>query len=301
MRIQVIINDRAGTVVGADAETVADSVGRVLVAAGHDVDVSVVKPEQLERELERVVRTLPHAVVVGGGDGTARFAATVLLGTPTALGVLPLGTVNRLARDLGMPLDYQAAAQALAAARVRAIDAADVNGRLFLCNAILGLTTSFSRVRQQLRGKPSAERLRGYLGAVRKLLRSRRRMRIHISDGSTVVRTRVLSLVVANNAYAEEPSVAMRRQDLDGGRLAVYASKHNAGWRMAIALLRALHGTLSDDRDVVQLTSPRLTVDVPTRRSVSLSIDGEIEELPTPLQFSIRPRALNVLVPSENR
>jgi len=300
MRMHLVINDRAGTVVGADVRTVADRVALILAAAGHQVETEIVEPEQFDNSIKRILAMNPDALIVGGGDGTIRSAATVMIGSRPALGVLPLGTINRLARDLKIPLDYEAAARALATARIQDIDVAEVNGRLFLCNAILGLTTRFSITRQRLRGKAFQERLSGYTTAMRELLRSRRRIRIRVSGGARALRLRVLSLAVTNNAYADEPSMSMYRPRLDRGTLAVYASKHASGWRMVMAACKALFGRLSGDSDVVQLTSPRLTVDVPRRRSVPLSIDGEIEELSTPLAFSVRPRALKVFVPVEH-
>jgi diacylglycerol kinase family enzyme len=298
MRMQVIINDRAGTVVGAGADAVLDVVVQELEAAGHDVDASIIKPEQLEAELARARREQPDALIVGGGDGTVRFAATAILNTQTALGVIPLGTINRLARDLGMPFDWRAAAQVLARGDTIVIDAAEVNGRLFLCNAVLGLTTRFSKVRQRLRGKPTMDRLIGYARAARHLLAAHRRTTIHIDDGIERRKLRVLSLVVTNNAYAEEASLTMHRPALDGGALAAYASRHESGWKMARAGIRALFGKITGDPDVVRVKATKLTIDVRKRRRVPLSIDGEIEKLTTPLTFVIRPKALRVLVPS---
>jgi len=298
MRIQVIINDRAGSVVGADPDAILDAVVHELEAAGHDVDASIVKPEQLEAELVRVRREQPDALIVGGGDGTIRFAAAAILNTPTALGIIALGTINRLARDLRIPFNWRAAAQALARGRTIVIDAAEVNGRLFLCNAVLGSTTRFSMARQRLRGKPAMDRLIGYARATRHLLTARRRTTIHIDDGRKPRKLRVLSLVVTNNAYAEEAALTMHRPALDSGTLAAYASRHESGWKMARAGLRALFGRITGDPDVVRIKATKLTIDVPTRKTVPLSIDGEIENLTTPLEFTIRPGALSVLVPS---
>lgn len=297
MRMQVVINDRAGTVVGAATDAVADHVAEILASAGHAVEVFVTKPGQLQEALRRALEMQPDALIVGGGDGSIRSAASAVARSSTALGVLPLGTVNRLARDLEIPLDYKAAAQALATARVQAIDAAEVNGRLFLCNAILGPTTRFSAARQHLRGKPGSQRFHGYIAAVRELLQYRRRVTVRVDDGAEARTLRVLSLVVSNNAYPEEPSLTMRRPELDGGVLALYASQHETGWRMVLAALKAVLGRVARDRDVVQLRSSRLTVDVRARMSVPLSIDGEVEHLATPLEFTIRPTALKVLVP----
>ncbi|MGE0767794.1 MAG: diacylglycerol kinase family protein [Hyphomicrobiaceae bacterium] len=297
--MHVIINDRAGTVVGADGEAIADSVTRALEAGGHAVETSLIKPEQLDAALERARSEFPDVLIVGGGDGTLRYAASVLLDSPVALGVLPLGTVNRFARDLGIPLEPKAAAEALAQGTIRQVDVAEVNGRLYLCNAILGLTTRFSTVRQSLRGKAVMERLTGYTGALREMLNARRRLGVRIDDGKVETNVRVLSLIVTNNAYADDSTLTMRRPRLDAGTLAVYASRHKSGWRMAAAAIKAMVGRIGGDQGIVHLTSKGLTVNVPSRRSVPLSIDGEVEHVSTPLVFAIRPKALKVLGPRD--
>lgn len=298
MQTLIIINERAGTVVGGDAETIADGVTRRFASAGHDVACEIVKPCGLDDALARVRREPPEILIVGGGDGTVRCAAAALVGTPTILGVLPLGTVNRLARDLTIPLDIDEASEALARGRAMTIDVAEVNGRLFLCNAILGPTTRFSTERQKLRGRPALERLRGYVKAVREVLGRRRRTSISIDDGTGTLHIRVLSLVVTNNAYSDEVCLTLRRPDLDAGSLAVYAARHSSGWGVAAAGIRAALGRLGGDPNVLQLQAQHLTIDISKRTSIAVSIDGEVEQLQTPLAFKIHPKALSVLAPA---
>jgi hypothetical protein len=79
------------------------------------------------------------AVVVGGGDGSVRTVASVLADTGVPLGVLPLGTLNHFARDLGIPLDVEAAAETIAKGDVRVVDLAKANGEIFINNASIGI------------------------------------------------------------------------------------------------------------------------------------------------------------------
>ena len=298
MQALIIINARAGTVVGADVEAVAANVTQRFRDAGHEVTCRIVEPSRLGDVLARVRGEEPEVLIVGGGDGSIRCAAAAMLGTATALGVLPLGTVNRLARDLAIPLDIDQAADALAQGRITTIDVAEVNGRIFLCNAILGPTTRFSEQRQKLRGKPALERLSGYLEVARDILRRHRRRRVSIDDGTGALHLKVLSLVVTNNVYADEARLTLRRPELDGGTLAAYVARHSSGWGIAAAGLKAALGRLSGDPNVLQMQAPRLTVDVVSRSSMTVSIDGEVEQLKLPLEFAIRPKALRVLVPA---
>src|SRR6202007_1583715 len=95
-----------------------------------------------------------------GGDGTIACAAQQIVGTDIVLGILPSGTMNVLAVDLNIPVgDVAAAIAVLRDGRVREIDAAEVNGQLYLCGSMLGLPARLARYREMGRGKGSMTRL----------------------------------------------------------------------------------------------------------------------------------------------
>ncbi|MCL4402149.1 MAG: sphingosine kinase, partial [Acidobacteria bacterium] len=73
-----------------------------------------------------------RAVVAGGGDGTISSVAAALAGSGAALGVLPLGTLNHFAKDLGIPLDLDGAVRTIARGHSALVDVGEVNGRVFL-------------------------------------------------------------------------------------------------------------------------------------------------------------------------
>ena len=109
----------------------------------------MVAPGDLKPALERAVQRPGDGVVVGGGDGTLATAAEIMMQADRTLGVLPLGTMNLLAKDLGLPLELEAAIAALAHGRVRRMDVAEVNSRLFLSHAVIGLYPRMVREREQ--------------------------------------------------------------------------------------------------------------------------------------------------------
>jgi diacylglycerol kinase family enzyme len=297
MRIHVIINRRAGSALGQDLSAIEASVKSPFMSHGHDVAVEFSEPEKLVSAIEAAADTDVDVIVVGGGDGTVRSGARIAIASGKTLGILPLGTLNRMARDLGIPLNVAEAAAALAAGATGKIDVASVNGQMYLCNSLIGLPPAYSAERQRLRGRPFGERMVGYFQVIKSILSSRKRLRVTLDDGRDQKPMRVISMAVANNAYCEQPGIGLTRPVLDAGQLAVYASRHRSGWALARAFLRAILGRWKGDPHIEQFRGHEITVRV-ARPRVKVSNDGEIETLSTPLRYKTHPKALNILLPA---
>jgi diacylglycerol kinase family enzyme len=296
MRAHAIVNSRAGTALDLDPGEIEGRIADAFRAAGHSATVECVAPEKLAGAIKAAVRSDIEALIVGGGDGTVRAAAEALVGTDKALGIIPLGTLNRLARDLNMPLDAGEAIKALAAGRTRSIDVAYVNDYIFLCNSMFGLLPRFAAQRQALRGEAVLVRLKGYVRTIWQMLARTRTISISVEDGEEIRRLRALTVAVTSNEYDESPSLMLVRPRLDGGYLTLYASKHKSGWALFAALLRAMAGRWRDDPYVVKITGTAFTIHMP-RRFIHVTNDGEVEKLRTPLRYIVRRRALRVLTP----
>jgi diacylglycerol kinase family enzyme len=297
MRVHAVINRKAGSALGYSAEELASEAQAAFEEAGHEIEVHVVEPEDIETALDKAVAAAPDILVAGGGDGTIRCAASRLLGSEIALGVLPLGTVNRLARDLGIPLEPRAAIHALSSGACREIDVAEVNGEIFLCNSMLGLPSEISQERQKLRGQPFWPRVAGYFRLLRTILASRRHLELSIDgDEKMSRRVRVLSIAVSNNVYSREPSLIFTREALDQGRLGVYIAKPRSGLGMLWVLARAALGFWTGDDRLDSLSARKVVIKTRKKR-LRLSNDGEVETLKTPLYYQIHPKALKVFAP----
>lgn len=267
------------------------------VKHGHDVEVEFSAPDKLVAAIEAAAKRDVDVIVVGGGDGTVRSGARIAMQSGKTLGILPLGTLNRMARDLGIPLDVASAAAALAAGSTGRIDVASVNGQMYLCNSLIGLPPAYSAERARLRGRPFTERMTGYAQVLKSILWSRKRLHVTVDDGSEQKPLRVLSMAVANNAYCEKPGIGLTRPVLDGGELAVYASRHRSGWGMAKALVRAVLGRWKGDPHLEQFRGHDIVVRI-ARPQLKVSNDGELETMSTPLRYKTHPRALSILLPA---
>ncbi len=149
--ITFLLNGKAGTCDVGTATTLIEKLG-----AEHGVDVEVIAFDpgsDLTAMAKEAVESGSSIVAAGGGDGTISAVAAALVGTDTALGVLPLGTLNHFAKDLGIPLKLEDAVRALLTGETIAVDVAEINGKVFLNNSSLGL---YPPHRPAARGAPEA-------------------------------------------------------------------------------------------------------------------------------------------------
>ena len=296
MRIHAIINRKAGTLIGTDPEAFAGKLRRSYGAAGNQLTVDIVEPGEISGRLADAANRNYDALLIGGGDGSVNAAASRLLGTGTALGILPLGTLNRLARELDLSLDLDQMTGQLANAERVAIDVAEVNGHIFLCNSFIGLPPMVTERRQSLRGQSFWTRIVGYLRLPFDLSANLRRLTLFIDDQRAPRIVRALTVAVSNNAYAEEASLFPRRRSLDGGSLGLYISRHYTFRQSLWLLLRASLGVWHGDPRFERHELHKLTIDA-KRPHLRVSNDGELMKLAPPLHYTIRPKALTVLVP----
>src|SRR3712207_2096723 len=161
MAILALVNSKSGT---------ADKAKAALTDAG-TFDVEVVEPEQLASRIEAAVGEGQRRIVVAGGDGTIATAARALIGTGVELAIVPGGTLNHFARDLGIPADPPSACEIAADQTVTACaDVGYVNGRLFLNTSSVGAYVKLVRTREHLERRlgywlsSAAASLRVFLG-----------------------------------------------------------------------------------------------------------------------------------------
>jgi diacylglycerol kinase family enzyme len=287
VRVVVIQNAAAGTT------RAAGEIAAALRAAGVEAEVRSVAGEACRREAAAAAQGA-DAVVAAGGDGTVSAVASALAGSSKPLGVLPLGTLNHFARDLGIPLDLGEAAKVVAAGAVRQVDVAEVNGHPFVNNSSVGFYPHVVRRRSRLRawlGKWLATAWSA-LAVLWRLPRMRLRLRAEGVEAPLLTPF----LVVGNNRYERGLLLSDRhREALDGGELRIYVARDPGRLALVRIALRWLVGR-GRDEDLAELSARSARVDS-RRRALHVSADGEVLRLRPPLRYVIRPRALNVLAP----
>lgn len=236
------------------------------------------------------------AVIAGGGDGTLNAVALGLRGTAIPMAILPIGTLNHLARDLSVPLDAGEAIEALDRSHETAMDLGEVNGRVFLNNSIIGLYPAyrFARDRRERRGWA---KWRAIASAVISVFRRRPLLRVRLAaDGRELERTTPY-ILVANNEHRMEGYRLGERSRLDAGRLWVYVMRAISRWGMVRMVISLLLGTF-DRRDDFEVFSAESLLVSSARRQIGVAIDGDVVTMKTPLEYRSLPAALHVFTPA---
>lgn len=291
----VILNANAGTAnaIGVTAEMVEEVFARHGLSAVIDADGEA----PLDTRIARAIASQAEIIVAAGGDGTITALAGALVGTSKTLAILPLGTVNALAKDLNIPLDLEQAVVALIDSTIQKIDVGEVNGRIFLHKVVVGFIPGLAAGREHIRGRPDLAAKIGFLRYFfRRLARSRRiAVSIEPSEGKARVE-RVQAIAVASNAYDEGFGHVFSRQRLDKGSLTLYVLKHFNFADFVRLTSGMLVGRWHQD-EALNIESVR-SVTINSHKSLlKVMFDGEVETLTTPLNFKIRPLALSVLTP----
>jgi Sphingosine kinase and enzymes related to eukaryotic diacylglycerol kinase len=262
-------------------------------------EIEDVTPDALANRVRSVVKEGATRVLVAGGDGSLGAAVEGLLGTRAELAILPCGTLNHLAKDLSLPLELHDAARVAIEGRSIPLDAASVNGRVFLNTSSVGAYVTFVRARERL------EHRIGYhtasmIAAARLFVRLPVfRVSLQLSGGWHQYVT-PLVFVGVNERELRVPLFGAR---LPHGRtgLHVMVVRRRSGARaLALALSAVARGVHAVSRTPAMDTFlvDSLRIESTTRHA---AIDGEIVKVQPPLEYRHVPNSLRVVVPEDQK
>jgi YegS/Rv2252/BmrU family lipid kinase len=292
--VLVCVNRSSGA--AARSEREADEIRAALASAGIKGRVELLDGAAIAEQAKKAAEAGTELIVVGGGDGTISAAAGALAGTGTSIGILPLGTLNHFARDLGIPMKLDEAAKVIAAGQTRVVDVAEVNGRTFINNSAIGLYPLMvidRDLQQQRLGR--SKRFAMVVAALRALARFHHdRLTLTVNDEQARLDTPLL--FVGNNDYRIDIGAPGHRGSLQDGKLCVLVMRKKTRRGLIVASIRALLNRTRPD-DMVRLDDvARLRV-ASRRTHLPISVDGEVTALTSPLDYKVRKRALKVIAP----
>ena len=270
----------------------ASAIEDAFAETGHAIALELVDGQDMLRAAQA------HAgvplVVVGGGDGTIGAAASALAHSASALAVLPLGTRNHFARQLGVPLDLAEAAKLAVTGQRRRIDIGSAGDRLFVNNASFGIYTRFVRQRDHGDGPKWLGSIAASWHALRRMRSQRFVLRV---DGELNEVTTPL-LFVGNNEYSISLGHLGERESLSDARLSICAVSARRSLQLLGFVARALVGLARPERDFEAFASARRLV-IEGNGYIEGAFDGELVLLPLPLRLCSLPAALGVVTPRE--
>lgn len=283
----VLLNARAGTLIDSGADSIVSALKSSL--DGRQTDIRLLQPHDMAPGIAAAARGSHDTIIVGGGDGSVSCAAAALAGTQKVLGVLPFGTLNLLARDLGMPSDPKEAIAALASAKQRRIDLGSVGGRPFHSLSGLGFFSQMARAREEVRAHPLGRFLGVALAAMRAVRRTGT-FTLEIAADGRQSSAEALAVLITNNRFGPD----WRRKQLDEGVLEILIAENAGGLAKLKASADLVTGGWRESDGIRSIIAREVTI-TRHRRKVWAATDGELSREPIPLRYRIVPKALVAL------
>jgi diacylglycerol kinase family enzyme len=290
-RTFVVVNAASG---GGSGEALASRLSALFESAGMSAEILLASGADISSKVSAAIAQNADLIVAGGGDGTISAVASALVDTDIELGVLPLGTLNHFAKDLGLPLDLDSAVAAIASGRSIRVDVGEVNGHVFINNSSLGLYADIVHHREQQQRRLGRGKWPALAWASVAALRRYPFLNVSVTLESKEYLRRTPFVFIGNNEYEMEGFALGERKTLDKGQLSFYIAQRPGRWRLVQLAMRALVGRLKQARDFDVILGREFVVKSRHRR-LRVALDGEIAMMSPPLRYRIRPASLIVV------
>lgn len=286
-RFACISNSQSGT-----APATQDIVGSFRKAGGQ---VECLAIQKGQAAITEIVKGGGYAAIVAaGGDGTVNLAAEIAIELGLPLGVLPVGTLNHFAKDVGIPLGLDEATETVCSGKLQPVDFCTVNDKVFLNNASIGMYPSMVLDRDS---KKYGSKWLATVTAFSAALFRDHRLRATIKVETSTISLRSPMLFIGNNRYELERIGFTKRDHLTSGKLFLYIVKTNRVTSLILIALLSLVGMRHRKADIIRETSESIVITT-GQKNLTVAVDGEVVHLDSPLTFTMHAGGLEVFVPS---
>ena len=294
----VILNTAAGPTSNS-ANGILSKLGDTFDEAGVNAEiVEVHGPDRLVDAVRKALQRPADTIVAAGGDGTVSTVAGHVAGTNKILGVLPLGTLNHFAKDLGIPLQLDAAVRVLAKGRPKPVDVAALNGRVFINNSSLGIYPRIVEHREEQQEQLHRGKWPAFAWATVLAFRRFPFLHLRICVDGRELRRKTAFLFIGNNEYKMSGFRTGARPRLDNGTLGLYTTHRTGRFGLLRLGIRAFLGRLDQAKDFDEFSVTEATIES-HHKQLLVATDGEVTYMQPPLHYQSRPGALRVIVPAE--
>ena len=285
---------------GDERRVVAD----VLTAAGRQFEFfEIDQPASIAAVCAKAValaQAQQGVVVAAGGDGTINAVAAAVLRSNCPFGVLPQGTFNYFGRANAIPQDSRAAATALLGASVSPVSVGEVNGRVFLVNASLGLYPQLLEHREAWKKQFGRRRVVAFASGLATIFKARGQLQLDVELAGTTKSVRTPTLFVGNNSLQlTQVGIDQAQTDsVNAGALAGITVRPIGTLALLGLLARGVIGRLGDAENIDSFSFRRLRVAVRGKRRIKVATDGEVVWMTLPLVFQVADTPHLLMVPA---
>jgi diacylglycerol kinase family enzyme len=292
--IEVILNAKSGSQKAGETREV---IAKVLRECGRSFHISTATGDDLCDLAEEKAASECEILVAGGGDGTICCVAAAALKHGKTLGVIPLGTFNYFARNLQIPLAPDEAVKVIIAGHTVRASVLDLNGRLILNNASIGIHPAVLLKRRQIYRRWGRNQASAYVSVALTAFQPPPRLRVRIeTEKGELVRETPL-VMVCSNAFQMDAFGLAGKECLNCEKFALYVAR--MGGRLTIPRLglRTLLRRLRAGVDYDVICTSDVTIETLRQRRFRAAVDGDLERLESPLRFTIGQNDLCVIAP----
>lgn len=244
---------------------------------------------------EKAINDGCKAVIVAGGDGSINQVGATLAGTDVALGIIPAGSGNGLARSLGISLDPKKAVENINNFNFRTIDTGLANGKAFMNISGVGFDAAVSHAFHQ-------QKMRGifkYFVVGVKLIFNYKLQTYKINADGREFERKAWQIAMANSSQYGNDALVAPKAKVDDGLLDAVVLNPMPIFQMFLNFYRLFQGTLDRSKYIKTFKFKEMTI-TQERNDVS-HLDGDPFELGKVIEIKIRPMSLKVIVPNEQK
>jgi diacylglycerol kinase (ATP) len=292
-RVLIVYNPAAGQ--SPNLTAMLDRVAELWRAGGWRVDIAATTaPGDATRKAERAARDGYHAVIAAGGDGTVNEVMNGLIGTDTALGTLPLGTVNIWAREMGLPMDMLKAAANLAKSDLTKIDVGMAGNRYFLLMAGIGFDAAVTAT-----VKSHEKKRLGAMAYIKQAIQIAwefRGVRLKLKLDGKRIRGKILMVIIGNSQLYGGVIKFTAHATIDDGLLDVCVIKGQGMLSAPRRLISIFARHYNRDPQVQYYQAKQIEIRAQRGKLLPVQVDGDYLGK-TPMNFRSIPDSLWILVP----
>jgi diacylglycerol kinase (ATP) len=293
LQVLIVYNPAAGQ--SPDLKNILDRVANLWRDLGWQVQIAATTaPGDATSKAQIAARSGYNAVVAAGGDGTVNEVMNGLVGTETALGVLPLGTVNIWAREMGLSMDMLKAAESLAQSELTKIDVGIAGNRYFLLMAGIGFDAAVTAT-----VRSEEKKLFGAIAYVKQAIQiawNFRGVRLKLRIDGKRVRGKILMVIVGNSQLYGGVIKFTAHATIDDGLLDVCVIKGRGMLSAPRRLISIFARHYNRDPQVKYYQAKQVEIRRKRGKALPVQVDGDYLGT-TPMSFRVVPDSLWIMVP----